>query len=114
VTGLVTGLLVALGAALGAPVRYAWAHTLDGRWPLGTLLVNVVGSGLIGFFAALSLTDRAWALLATGFCGGLTSWSALAVQSVERGGRGLAYAGASVGLALLACGLGFAVGGLGA
>ena len=109
-----TGLLVALGAAVGAPLRYAWAHTLDSRWPAGTLLVNVLGSGLIGFFAALSLADRTWALLATGFCGALTSYSAFAAQSVERGRRGLAYAAATVVLALGACALGFAAGGLAA
>lgn len=106
-----TALLVALGASIGAPLRYALAHTLDDRWPSGTLLVNSLGSLLIGFFAALALDDHAWALLATGFCGGLTSFSALAVQSVERGPRlGAAYAVATVALALPACALGFTLG----
>lgn len=106
-----TALLVALGAALGAPLRYASAHTLDRRWPSGTLLVNVVGSGLLGYFAALSLDDRAWALLATGFCGGLTSFSAFAVQAVERP-RPLAaaYVATTALLALGACALGFRLG----
>ena len=57
-----TALLVALGAAVGAPLRYLWSQALDDRWPLGTLLVNVVGSGLAGMFAALSFGDHAWAL----------------------------------------------------
>ena len=106
-----TALLVALGAAVGAPLRYATAHTLDERWPSGTLLVNGLGSLLIGFFSALALGDHAWALLATGFCGGLTSFSALAVQAVERGPRlGAAYALATLALALPACALGFALG----
>ena len=106
-----TALMVALGAALGAPLRYALAHTLDGRWPSGTLLVNSLGSLLIGFFASLALDDQAWALLATGFCGGLTSFSAFAVQSVERGPRlGAAYAVATLVLALSTCALGFALG----
>lgn len=106
-----TALLVALGAAVGAPLRYAWAHTLDGRWPSGTLLVNTVGSGLLGFFAALSLGDEAWALLATGFCGGLTSFSSLAVQTVERPARlATSYVVVSALLALGACALGWAVG----
>lgn len=106
-----TALLVALGAAAGAPLRYALAHTLDARWPVGTLAVNTVGSGLIGLFAALSLGGDAWALLATGFCGGLTSYSAFAVQAVERGPRlGAAYAAATVLLALAACAAGFGVG----
>ena len=104
-------LLVALGAAIGAPLRYVCAHTLDERWPSGTLLVNTVGSLLIGLFAALSLGDHAWAFLATGFCGALTSFSSFAVQSVERGPRlGFAYAATTVTLALAACALGFWVG----
>jgi CrcB protein len=107
----VTALLVALGAAVGAPLRYALAHTLDARWPAGTFLVNTVGSALIGLFAALSLGGDAWALLATGFCGGLTSCSAFAVQAVERGPRlGAAYAVATVLVALGACAAGYAVG----
>ena len=106
-----SALLVALGAAVGAPLRYALAHTLDERWPWGTLLVNSLGSLLIGFFASLSLGGQAWALLATGFCGGLTSFSAFAVQSVERGPRlGATYAFATLALALSACALGFALG----
>jgi CrcB protein len=106
----VTALLVALGAAVGAPLRYACAHTLDERWPSGTLLVNSVGSLLIGFFAALSMGDQAWALLATGFCGGLTSFSSFAVQSVERGPRlGPAYAAITAFAAITLCLLGFAL-----
>jgi CrcB protein len=107
----VTALLVALGAAVGAPLRYACAHTLDERWPSGTLLVNSLGSLLIGFFAALSLGDQAWALLATGFCGGLTSFSSFAVQSVERGARlGPAYVAVSTVASIALCFVGFALG----
>ena len=106
-----TGLLVALGAAVGAPLRYACAHILDARWPSGTLLVNCLGSLLIGFFAALSLDEQAWALLATGFCGGLTSFSSFAVQSVERGPLlGSAYASVTTVASITLCFLGFALG----
>ena len=83
-----TALLVALGAAVGAPLRYAVAHALDGRWPTGTLLVNVLGSGLAGCFAALALSEGAWALLVTGFCGGFTTYSSCAVHSVDLGPEG--------------------------
>ena len=106
-----TARLVALGAAVGAPLRYASAHTLDARWPSGTLLVNTLGSLQIGFFASLALGGQAWALLATGFCGGLTSFSGFAVQSVERGPRlGAAYACSTLALALSVCAIGFALG----
>ena len=54
----VTWLLVALGAAVGAPLRYVAGHLLDGRLPRGTILVNWVGSFLLGWFTGLGL-DRA-------------------------------------------------------
>lgn len=106
-----TALLVGLGAAVGAPARFLLAHALDRRWPTGTLVVNTLGSGLIGLFAALSLDADAWALLATGFCGGLTTYSAFAVQAVERGWReATAYVLATVVLAFGACALGWWLG----
>lgn len=106
-----TALLVALGAAVGAPVRYALAHLVDERWPSGTMVANALGSLLIGFFASLALGGQAWALLATGLCGALTSFSSFAVQSVERGPRlGITYAVATVLLSVALCVVGFAVG----
>lgn len=105
-----TGLLVALGAAVGAPLRYVAGHHLDGRWPLGTLLVNVAGSFLVGLFAALALSGHQTALAGTGFCGALTTWSSLAVRSVELGPRrGTAYALGTVVLAVGAAAAGFLV-----
>jgi len=106
-----TALLVVLGAAVGAPLRFALAHTFDARWPLGTLLVNTVGSGFFGVFAALSLSDAGWALLATGFCGAFTSFSSFAVQTVERPPReATAYVVATVVLSVGACALGWVLG----
>ncbi len=108
-----TTLLVILGAAVGAPLRYACAHRLDGRWPRGTLLVNTVGSGLFGLVAALSLGGAAWALLATGFCGAFTTFSSFAVQAAERPAREAGvYVTATVVLALGACTAGWALGAL--
>jgi len=107
----VTVLLVAFGAAVGAPLRFAWGHVADGRWPLGTLLVNTLGSGLLGFFSGIALGGDPLALLGVGFCGGLTTWSGLAVQAVDRGPRlGAAYLATTVLLALVACFGGFAAG----
>jgi CrcB protein len=106
-----TTLLVALGAAAGAPLRYLIGHALDRAFPTGLLLVNTVGSGLFGLFAALSLGDAGWALLGTGFCGGFTSFSTFAVHTVERPARlATAYVLATTVLAGGACTRGWRVG----
>lgn len=103
-----TGLLVAVGGAVGAVLRFLAGHRWDRDLPAGTLLVNVVGSFLLGVCSALSLDADALALLGTGFCGGLTTYSAFAVQTHGLGARGGAsYAAVTVGLALAACALGF-------
>lgn len=103
-------LLVAAGAAVGAPLRYLAGHHLDGRYPTGTLLANVVGAFLLGLFSGHALAGAQLALLGTGFCGALTTWSALAVKSVELGrATGTAYAVGTVVLALAAVHLGFAL-----
>lgn len=103
-----TALLVALGAAIGAPLRFTCAHLLDQRWPTGTLLVNVAGSFLLGLTTALGLSGSAVALVGIGFCGALTTYSAFAVQTQERGwGLGLAYALTTVLASVGLCALGF-------
>lgn len=92
-----TALLVALGAAVGAPARLLSAHYLDRRTPWGTLLVNLLGSALLGWLVGRDVNGNAMTLLGIGFCGALTTYSAVAVQSVNRGGwRGAAYAGVTV------------------
>jgi CrcB protein len=107
----VTWLLVALGAAVGAPLRYVAGHLLDGRLHRGTILVNWVGSLLLGLFSGLGLTGHTIALLGTGFCGGLTTYSSFAVQAHDRGRiDGALIVVATVVPVLLLCGLGFAVG----
>ena len=107
-----TPLLVALGAGLGAPLRFALASALDEeRFPWGTLLVNVVGSFLLGLFVEAGATGHWLALLGTGFCGGFTTYSAFAVQTHRLGPqRGAAYAVLTIGASLAACALGVLVG----
>ncbi|MGA8846055.1 MAG: CrcB family protein [Nocardioides sp.] len=108
-----TVLLVALGSAPGAALRFYLAGRLDGRVPLGTLAVNVIGSFLLGVFSARSLDGHAWAVLATGFCGGLTTYSAFAVQVVRLRLltlRAVGYVVATIVGALAAVTLGFALG----
>jgi len=107
----VTPLLVALGAAVGAPLRLLAGHWLDHGFPWGTLVVNVVGSFLLGVLTAQGLDDGAIALLGTGFCGGFTTYSAFAVKTHERGpAGGTAYAVVTLLLALPACALGYLLG----
>ena len=77
-------LLVAIGGGLGSLTRYVAASAImprhGGKFPLGTLVVNVTGSFLIGFLMT-ALTDRFkldpnWRLLlVVGFLGGYTTFS---------------------------------------
>ena len=106
-----TFLLVAAGAAVGAPVRYVTAHLLDGRLHWGTITVNLAGSFLLGLFSGMALSGNTIALLGTGFCGGLTTYSAFAVQSHDLGPReGSVTVALTVVPALALCFLGFWLG----
>jgi CrcB protein len=77
-------LVVALGGALGAVSRYGVALIVATFWkrdfPLATLLINVTGSFILGFFATFAAErtslDPLWRLLvATGFVGAYTTFS---------------------------------------
>lgn len=105
-----TALLVALGAAVGAPLRYLAGRHLDRRLPWGTLVVNLFGSAVLGALLGAAVDGDPLALLGTGFCGGLTTYSSFAVQAV-RGGRrrGTAYAVTTVTGCLAAATLGHLV-----
>lgn len=82
-----SALMVALGAAVGAPARFlvdlALQRRLGQAFPWGTLTVNVLGSFLLGVFMALPLPPEALALLGTGFCGALTTYSTFAYETVR-------------------------------
>lgn len=105
-------LLVAVGGGVGAALRFAAGHALDRGFPTGTLLVNTVGSFLLGVLVGVGAGEGAMALVGIGFCGGLTTYSTFAVGVLRRGPRGgSAYAAATVAAALLACSLGWLLGG---
>lgn len=79
-----TYLIIALGGALGAVLRYLIA--LGVVFPVGTLIVNVIGSFLMGL-AFVWFSSRAagqWPLfLMTGFLGGFTTFSAFSLDVVR-------------------------------
>ncbi|MFG1699818.1 fluoride efflux transporter CrcB [Nonomuraea sp. NPDC049309] len=114
-----TPLLIALGAALGAPLRYLADRAVQARhdtsFPWGTLAVNVAGSALLGFLAALPLGDGVMSLAGTGFCGALTTYSTFGYETVrllEEGARfhavANAVAGVAAGLGAAYCGMAIA------
>ena len=107
-----TALLVGVGAALGAPLRYLIGLRWDTeRFPWGIWAANVLGSLCLGLLVGADFSDPTMALIGTGFCGGFTTYSAFAMGTVERGPRqGATYAVLTIGLAVPACALGFAVG----
>lgn len=85
-------LLVALGGGLGALARAAMAETGGPLW--GTLIVNVLGAAVMGYLIITLTRDWMRPLLLTGFLGGFTTVSALALDTnVLAGDSALAAAG---------------------
>lgn len=97
-------LLVVLGAAVGAPGRLLVSRAVAGA--RATLVVNVLGSLLLGLF--VGLPARPYALLGIGFCGAFTTYSTFAVEAVQLP-RGWRYVVVSVVLCFAACALGLLV-----
>lgn len=114
--------LVALGGAIGSVARYllsAWAlhHTLGWRFPLGTFLVNVIGSLAVGVLGGLVVKHDVFSaetrvFFFTGLAGGFTTFSAFALETfyLLRRDEVLvagAYALSSIVVSLLVLWLGF-------
>ena len=84
-------LLVFIGGGFGSGLRYIIGKYLNsnlGSFPIGTFTVNIIGSLLIGLilgYAAKenSLSQNQVLLLATGFCGGFTTFSAFANENFQ-------------------------------
>ena len=77
-----TVLLVALGGGAGASGRYLLARYVPAYkgFPAATFAANVIGCFLLGLFTGAALSTEMAALLATGFCGGLTTFSTFSVE----------------------------------
>jgi CrcB protein len=87
-------LLIALGGALGSVARFflsgVVASHFGATFPWGTLIVNVTGSFVIGFYATLTAPDgRVFAsgnsrqFFMTGLCGGYTTFSSFSLQTLN-------------------------------
>jgi CrcB protein len=81
--------LLAVGAVLGAYLRYRMVEspsTIYGL-PVNVLIVNIVGSFILGFFAvmspALNLDPKYTIFLGVGFCGSLTTMSSFALETTN-------------------------------
>lgn len=117
-----TAVLVVLGAMAGAPLRLLAervAASRRGRGSVvGTAVVNIVGSAVLGLLAGLGDVPP-WlvALLGTGFCGTLTTFSTFGadvVRLVEEGraARSAAYVAGTLALGLGAAGAAYGAAGL--
>ena len=124
--GPITWFAVAAGGALGSMARFwltgAVAALTGPRFPYGTLLINILGSFVIGVVAGLTLTPERLGMhpdlrifLMVGICGGFTTFSAFSLQTLELLQAGavvpaLLYVAASVLLCVLFVWFGWALG----
>jgi CrcB protein len=69
-----------IGSGIGAPLRHLVDRYFRSRtnFPLGILIVNVAGSFILGAISTKNVVNSSF--LVMGFCGALTSWSALALD----------------------------------
>ena len=111
----ITFVWVALGGALGSAARYGCSLLVAGwvgeTFPWGTLVINVIGSFVIGFFAILTGPDgrilvapdlRQFVMV--GVCGGYTTFSSFSLQTLNLLREGdVVQAGANVVGSVLLC-----------
>ena len=108
-------LFVALAGGLGAASRFIVDGVLvarrRGNWPVATLIINVIGSGLLGLVLGLGLGNPG-AVIGTGFLGGFTTFSTASVEVARladegrlRTAVGLATVMLAISLAAAALGL---------
>jgi fluoride exporter len=111
---------VAVGGALGSVVRFLLGMAVQQRagitFPVGTLLINITGSLLLGFLLRFALSTPSVSptlrvFLTTGFCGGYTTFSTFSYETlalVEENeiGRAALYVALSVTLGLIGVYLG--------
>ena len=115
--------LIAIGSALGGMGRYFVSGVVTtltgGTFPYGTMLVNISGCLVIGFFATLTGPDGRWLLgtparqfVMIGLCGGYTTFSSFSLETLylARAGEWMsatANAAGSVILCILSVWIGY-------
>lgn len=106
---------IALGSAFGGVARYLLsglvANHFGETFPWGTILINITGSFVIGFFATLTGPDgrvfvsteiRQFVMI--GICGGYTTFSSFSLQTLNLVRDGdMLRAGANIGLSVVFC-----------
>lgn len=106
---------IAVGSALGGMARF-WlsgfvANRIGETFPLGTLIINVLGSFVIGFFAALTGPDGRFLMgtvsrqfVMIGICGGFTTFSSFSLQTLNLANEGeWLYAGLNIVSSFVLC-----------
>jgi fluoride exporter len=116
-----TYILIALGSAIGGVLRYALTRatlSIDNGFPYGTILVNIIGCFVIGFFGTFTVhgdrhavSDHVRLFVMVGLCGGFTTFSSFSLQTLDliragAWGRALANICASVVLCFFSVAVG--------
>lgn len=103
-----------VGGALGTLARYlvsTWALPVSSQLPWGTIIINISGSLLIGFFGTLTLASGRYPaseslrlFVMIGLCGGYTTFSSFSLQTLDlmRSG-GIGRAALNIGLSVVLC-----------
>ncbi len=112
---LIKYLWVTVGGALGTAARY-WlsglvANYFGETFPWGTLIINIVGSFVIGFFATITGPDgrllvasETRQFVMVGLCGGFTTFSSFSLQTLNLARDGeMAAALANIGFSVILC-----------
>ena len=112
---MMTYLWIAIGGAIGSVGRY-WlsgliANRFGSTFPWGTIIVNVTGCLVIGFFNTLTGTEGRWLASPTartffmiGICGGYTTFSSFSLQTLNLANDGeWLYAGANILYSVALC-----------
>ena len=118
---LTSCVIVMLGGALGTLGRYLIglaALPISEDMPLGTIIINIVGSFIIGFFGTLTLAHGRFPVhenlrlfVMVGICGGFTTFSSFSLQTLDLLRAGAPFrAGVNVVASVLFCVLSVALG----